>query len=125
MTYIVTGNCIKCEYIGCLELSPIDWFYAGENKLVIHPDESLDFGVCGPECPADAIRPDTEPALEGWVNLNREHSVKWPNITSAGPPPAVARERDGVPGKLGHFSPAPHDKSAPAKMEQYASEIVK
>ena len=32
--------------------------------LVIHPDECIDCGVCEPECPADAIRPDTEPDME-------------------------------------------------------------
>jgi ferredoxin len=32
--------------------------------LVIHPDECIDCGVCVPECPVDAIKPDTEPGLE-------------------------------------------------------------
>jgi ferredoxin len=35
----------------------------GENMLVIHPDECIDCGVCVPECPVDAIKPDTEIAL--------------------------------------------------------------
>jgi ferredoxin len=29
--------------------------------LVIHPDECIDCGICEPECPVDAIKPDTEP----------------------------------------------------------------
>jgi len=42
---------------------PVDCFYEGENMLVIHPDECIDCGVCVPECPVDAIKPDTEPGL--------------------------------------------------------------
>ena len=50
--------------------------------LVIHPDECIDCGVCEPECPVDAIKPDTEPGLEKWLELNRKYSESWPNITS-------------------------------------------
>ena len=53
MTYVVTENCIKCKYMDCVEVCPVDCFYAGENMLVIHPDECIDCGVCEPECPAD------------------------------------------------------------------------
>ena len=28
--------------------------------LVINPDECIDCGVCEPECPIDAIKPDTD-----------------------------------------------------------------
>ena len=64
MTYVVTDNCIRCKYMDCVEVCPVDCFYEGENMLVIHPDECIDCGVCEPECPADAIKPDTEPGLE-------------------------------------------------------------
>ena len=60
MTYVVTDNCIKCKYMDCVEVCPVDCFYEGENMLVIHPDECIDCGVCEPECPADAIFPDTD-----------------------------------------------------------------
>lgn len=108
MTYVVTENCIKCKYMDCVEVCPVDCFYAGENMLVIHPDECIDCGVCEPECPAEAIKPDTEPGLEDWLSLNREFAGKWPNITARDIPPADAKEWDGVPGKLAHFSPEPH-----------------
>ena len=49
--------------------------------LVIHPDECIDCGVCEPECPIEAIIPDTEPEAEKWLELNREYSEKWPVIT--------------------------------------------
>jgi ferredoxin len=108
VTYVVTDNCIKCKYMDCVEVCPVDCFYAGENMLVIHPDECIDCGVCEPECPAEAIKPDTEPGLEDWLGLNREFAAKWPNITMRGMPPADAKTWDGVPGKLAHFSPEPH-----------------
>ena len=63
MTYIVNESCIKCKYMDCVEVCPVDCFYEGENMLVIHPDECIDCGVCEPECPVDAIKPDTEPRL--------------------------------------------------------------
>jgi ferredoxin len=44
--------------------------------LVIHPDECIDCGMCVPECPVDAIKPDTEPGLEKWLELNREYAQK-------------------------------------------------
>ena len=60
MTYVVTENCIKCKFMDCVEVCPVDCFYEGENMLVIHPDECIDCGVCEPECPAEAIKADTE-----------------------------------------------------------------
>src|SRR5450830_866157 len=77
-----------------------------------------------PECPAEAIKPDTEPGLEEWEKLNHEYAAKWPNITVRDIPPADAKEWDGVPGKLSHFSPAPHE-AAPAKTAERASEVTK
>jgi ferredoxin len=110
MTYVVTENCIKCKYMDCVEVCPVDCFYAGENMLVIHPDECIDCGVCEPECPAKAIKPDTEPGLEDWLELNREYAAKWPNITGKELPPVDAKEWDGAPDKLAHFSPQPHEE---------------
>jgi len=81
MTYVVTEACIKCKYTDCVEVCPVDCFYEGENMLVIHPDECIDCGVCEPECPAEAIIPDTEPEAEKWLELNTKFSGEWPNIT--------------------------------------------
>ena len=92
MTYIVNENCIKCKFTDCVEVCPVDCFYEGDNMLVIHPDECIDCGVCEPECPVDAIKPDTEPGLEKWLELNRQYSEKWPNITSKKERPADADE---------------------------------
>ena len=35
MTNVVTENCIKCKYMDCVEVCPVDCFYVGENMLVI------------------------------------------------------------------------------------------
>jgi Fe-S-cluster-containing hydrogenase component 2 len=75
----------------CVEVCPVDCFYEGENMLVIHPDECIDCGVCVPECPVDAIKPDTEPGLEKWLRLNAEYTKVWPNITMKKPPPPILR----------------------------------
>lgn len=108
MTYIVTDNCIACKYTDCVEVCPVDCFYEGENMLVIHPDECIDCGVCEPECPAEAIKPDTESGLDAWLELNRKFSTAWPNLTERRDPLADAKERDGESGKLEkYFSEAP------------------
>jgi len=108
MTYVVTEACIRCKYMDCVEVCPVDCFYEGDNMLVIHPDECIDCGVCEPECPADAIRPDSESGLERWLELNAEYAKVWPNITVKGEPPPDAKEWDGKPDKFGqYFSPKP------------------
>lgn len=84
MTFIVNDNCIKCRYTDCVEVCPVDCFYVGENMLVINPDECIDCGVCEPECPADAILPDTKldpNDSTDWVALNARLSQQWPNLT--------------------------------------------
>jgi ferredoxin len=107
MTYVVTENCIKCKYMDCVEVCPVDCFYEGDNMLVIHPDECIDCGVCEPECPADAIKADTESGLEAWLELNAQYAKSWPNITIKRDSPPDAKDWDGVAGKLEKFSPEP------------------
>src|SRR3546814_8373172 len=77
MTYVVTDACIKCKYTDCVEVCPVDCFYEGETMLVINPSECIDCGVCEPECPAEAILPDTESGLEQWLELNAKYSTEW------------------------------------------------
>jgi ferredoxin len=108
MTYVVTEDCLKCKYMDCVEVCPVDCFYEGAGMLVIHPDECIDCGVCEPECPPKAILPDSDPKAEKWLKLNAEYSVKWPNITRKGTPPPDADAWKDVPGKFEKFfSPEP------------------
>ena len=88
MPYVVTESCIKCKYMDCCEVCPVDCFYEGENMLVINPDECIDCGVCEPECPAEAILPDTDDKATKWSKLNEEFSEQWPNIVKKGVPPS-------------------------------------
>ena len=76
MTYLVTEACIRCKYMDCIEVCPVDCFYVGENMLVIHPDECIDCGVCEPECPVEAIIPDT---------AGDDDEGKWLEITKSSP----------------------------------------
>jgi len=107
MTFVVTDSCIRCKYTDCVEVCPVDCFYEGENMLVIHPDECIDCGVCEPECPVEAIKPESE-GLLNWVEINREYAMKWPNITVKKDPLPEAEEYRDVQDKFeAEFSPAP------------------
>jgi ferredoxin len=90
MTYVVTEACIKCKYTDCVEVCPVDC------------------GVCEPECPADAIKPDTEPGLEKWLEVNTEYAKSWPNITQKKDQPPDAKDFEGMEGKFEkYFSKEP------------------
>ena len=76
--------------------------------LVINPDECIDCGVCEPECPIEAILPDTDERAEKWLELNRTYAEKWPNITAARPPMPEAEQMKDAQNKLAtDFSPEP------------------
>ena len=108
MTYVVNDGCIRCKTMDCVAVCPVDCFYEGENMLVIHPDECIDCGVCEPECPVDAIKPDTEKGLEKWLGVNKDFASKWPNITSKKDAPADAKEFETTADKFAkHFSADP------------------
>jgi ferredoxin len=107
MTFVVTDACVRCKYTDCVEVCPVDCFYEGENMLVIHPDECIDCGVCEPECPVDAIKPESE-SLLNWVEINREYAMQWPNITTKKDAPADADAFKQVENKFEkYFSAAP------------------
>lgn len=108
MAYVVTDQCIKCKYMDCVEVCPVDCFYEGENTLVINPDECIDCGVCEPECPAEAIQPDTMPGLEKWMEINKEFAATWPNVTHKGDPLPDADSFKGMADKFEkYFSSKP------------------
>ena len=99
MTYVVTENCVKCKYTDCVEVCPVDCFYEGENFLVINPDECIDCGVCEPECPAEAILPDSEAQAADWAEFNKQYAAEWPNITRKKDPLPDADDWNGKGGK--------------------------
>lgn len=75
--------------------------------LVINPDECIDCGVCEPECPVDAIKPETAEGMESWIALNKKYSEAWPRITEKSTVPADADRWKNEPNKLELFSPNP------------------
>ena len=110
MTYIVNDKCIKCKLMDCVEVCPVDCFYEGENMLVIKPDECIDCGVCEPECPIEAIEPDTKEGTATWIEINKKYSELWPNITIKGQPPEDEAKWRGVNNKLKYLSEKPGGK---------------
>lgn len=109
MTFVVTEVCIKCKYTDCVEVCPVDCFYEGENMLVINPDECIDCGVCEPECPIDAILPDTDDDAEKWLEVNQKFSEGlWPNITEKKDEMDDAEAMKETPNKMEeHFNEEP------------------
>jgi ferredoxin len=98
MTYVVTENCIKCKYTDCVAVCPVNCFYEGPDMLVIRPDECIDCGLCEPECPAAAIKPESA-ELQGWIALNQRLSLQWLPIHARKSPPPEADSWLNVPGK--------------------------
>lgn len=99
MAYVVTENCIKCKFTDCVEVCPVDCFYEGENMLVINPDECIDCGVCEPECPAEAIKPEA-PELIQWMEINKQYASTWPNISTRKPHTPGAEDYNGMKEKF-------------------------
>ncbi|WP_420103991.1 ferredoxin FdxA [Bosea sp. (in: a-proteobacteria)] len=98
MPYVVTENCIRCLYMDCVAVCPVDCFRLGDAMLVIHPEECIDCGVCEPACPVQAIRPDGDPEAGRWQAFNARFAEAWPRISEKRAPPADAevwRERPG------------------------------
>jgi ferredoxin len=97
----------------CVEVCPVDCFYAGENMLVIDPDERIDCAVCVPECPADAVFADSGPEAEPkWLELNELCARRWPNMTHKDQPPPDADAWNGAKDKKTDLSPAPHGQAS-------------
>jgi len=108
MTFVVTELCIKCKYMDCVEVCPVDCFHEGANMLVIDPDECIDCTLCEPECPIDAIVYEDELPEEQrhFLHINAEYAKRWPVITEKGAPPADASDWEEVPDKYPeHFDP--------------------
>ena len=73
--------------------------------LVIHPDECIDCGVCEPECPVDAIKPDTARKVAG--PQRRIHQGLAEYKVKREPPPD-AKDWEGKPDKVNLLSPNLH-----------------
>ena len=75
--------------------------------LVISPEACIDCGVCEPECPAEAIVPDSI-APQRWVELNAEYASIWPLISTKGVVPDDAERYHDADDKFDrYFSASP------------------
>ena len=108
MPHVVTSACVDHKYQECVAVCPVEAFREADTYLVIDPDECIDCGVCEPECPAEAIKADTESNLEKWSELNTKFADIWPNITIKKEAPADADDFLNKEGKFeAHFTEAP------------------
>ena len=73
MTFVVTETCIKCKYMDCVEVCPVEAIFSEE------------------EMPA---------GQEHFTALNAELAKLWPVISERGTPPADAKEWEGKPDKF-------------------------
>jgi NAD-dependent dihydropyrimidine dehydrogenase PreA subunit len=78
MTYVIAEPCINTKDTACVEVCPVDCIHPTKSDpdfekwemLYINPDECIDCGACGPECPVDAIF--DEPELpEKWQQFTK------------------------------------------------------
>jgi len=90
MPYVVIDNCTDCRFTDCVEVCPVDCFYADATMLYIHPDECIDCGACEPACPVEAIfSTDDLPAEKSeWEKINADkcESDDVENITESEDP---------------------------------------
>ena len=113
MTYVVADKCIRCKYMDCVEVCPVDCFHEGANMLVIDPDECIDCALCVPECPVEAIfaEDDLPESQRHFLEINASYAPKWPVIARKGDPPEDARDWDDMADKYSaYFDPAPAKK---------------
>jgi ferredoxin len=57
MTYVVVEGCIKCKFMDCVEVCPVDCFYEGENMLVIHPTNASTAACANPSARPKPLSP--------------------------------------------------------------------
>ena len=111
MPYVIAEPCVGVKDKSCVAVCPVDCIHGNEDddQLFIDPAECIDCGLCEPECPVDAIKPDTEDEPDGkWLEVNARYSKIWPNITLKGDAPADAAQFEREQGKFEkYFSEAP------------------
>ena len=95
MPHVVTARCVDCRYTDCCTVCPVDCFYEIENPamLVIDPNTCIDCELCVPECPINAIWPESElPSVYAeWKDKNAE-------LFSGGT--SISQKKDALAGAL-------------------------
>ena len=108
MTYVVTETCIRCKYMDCVEVCPVDCFYVGGNMLVIHPMSASIAVFASPNVRSKRSFRIPMAKRKKWLELNRDYSEEWPNITRKGSSPDDADTYKDEEGKFEkYFDEAP------------------
>ena len=109
MIYVVTEACIKCKYMDCIEVCPVDCFYEGENMVSSIPTNASTAASANRSArPGHRARHGK--GHKKWLELNRTLSTSWPNITRKGKAPADADDFKGMTKKYSRYF---SDKAAP------------
>ena len=108
MTTVVTDNCRGCRFTDCVSVCPVEAFHMDDEMLYINPDVCIDCSACVPECPVEAIIPDSQDDGK-FLDLNSKYSNIWPVVSQKREEdvPADAKEWADVPNKMEHFSEKP------------------
>jgi NAD-dependent dihydropyrimidine dehydrogenase PreA subunit len=77
MTYVIAEPCVGTKDASCVQVCPVDCIYEADDMFYINPDECIDCGACEPECPVQAIFPDTDvpPEWTDYIEKNRALSA--------------------------------------------------
>ena len=77
MANVVCEPCFDCKYTDCVVVCPVECFHQDDRMLYIDPEECICCDACTPECPVEAIFPDTDvPAKwQSFIALNAERSA--------------------------------------------------
>ena len=119
MTYIIAEPCVSTCDTACVEVCPVDCIHGPDDKtgagaeakepgfdpegkqLYINPEECIDCGACEPECPVDAIVPDSQGDANKWLELNTKYSEIWPNIVIKKDTPLDAKDWENIENIIG------------------------
>ncbi|HKO47429.1 MAG TPA: 4Fe-4S binding protein [Polyangiaceae bacterium] len=95
MTFVVTGNCLRCRYTDCVVVCPVDCFHGDAEMLYIDPVVCIDCGACVPECPVEAIYDEgsVPPEEAHFLALNAERAPSLPVVNRKQAPLSTALER--------------------------------
>jgi len=83
MTYVVTELCVDCKYTDCAAVCPVEAFHELPDRLYINADTCIDCDACVPECPVEAIFPDSAVPEQyaHWTQINIDEAPKYPVIS--------------------------------------------
>ena len=80
MAYVITAPCVDCKYTRCAAVCPVEAFHEAADRLYINADTCIDFDLCVPECPVEAIFQDSDvpDEYEEWIELNANGAPDLP-----------------------------------------------